>query len=398
VEYKPESNYRWFVLILGAATFTFGVGMPTMCLPVLFKEISENLQLSLVQVGAIWGMGFLPGMISGLIGGAIGDRFGTKRTLTVFCLLAGITGAFRGLSIGFISLSVSALFFGFMFTAIPTNVHKVCGVWFSSKQLGLANGVVAMGMAAGFMMGSIISASVLSPWLGGWRNVMFFYGLMSVFLSICWGFTKTASSERIFAEGEEGRPSFRQTFGHVVRVRNVWLLGITILGFGGCVQGMLGYLPLYLRNKGWEGPIADNALGTFHGASMAAVIVIALLSDRIGKRKPILITAALMMTAGTALLSIAEGIVVWMAVILAGVIRDGFMAVYMTTIIETKGIGATFAGTAIGLALMFSATGSLLSPPIGNSFAVFFPELPFVFWSALGIIGVVTLFFVEEWQ
>lgn len=396
MENKPETNYRWLILILGAATFTFGVGMPTMCLPVLFNEISQDLGLNLVQVGAIWGMGYLPGMVSGLIGGAIGDRFGTKRTLSVFCLLAGLAGASRGLTNGFISFSITAILFGFLFTAIPTNVHKMCGVWFSRKQLGLANGVASMGMALGFMAGSLFSASYLSPWLGGWRNVMFFYGAISICLSVLWGFTRTAISEQNKLDSAGQMSSFRQTFVHVIRVKNVWLLGITILGFSGCVQGMLGYLPLYLRNQGWAGPLADSVLGTFHGASMIAVLIIALLSDRVGKRKPVLIAAAIMMTIGTGMMSVVMGIGVWVAVLIAGVIRDGFMAVYMTTIIETKGIGASFAGTAIGLALMFSAIGSLLSPPVGNSLAAFNPELPFVFWSALGIIGVVTLFFVEE--
>ena len=393
---ESESGYRWFILILAASTFTFGVGMPTMCMPVMFKEISISLQLSLVQVGVIWGLGYLPGMISGLIGGSIGDRIGTKRTLTIFCILAGITGASRGLSTGFISLAVSSFFFGFLFTAIPTNIHKVCGVWFSSRQLGLANGVAAMGMALGFMTGSIVSASILSPWLGGWRHVLFAYGAISLILGVVWRFTRTAESEVNLSGTGRLSLSLPQTLAQVARIRNIRILGITIFGFSGCVQGMLGYLPLYLRNRGWEGSVADSVLGTFHGASMLAVIVIALLSDRIGRRKPILIAGALMMTAGTSLLSIVEGSLVWAAVILAGTIRDGFMAVFMTTIIETQKVGAAFAGTAIGLALLFSATASLLSPPIGNSLATISPSLPFVFWGSLGIIAVVSLLFIEE--
>ena len=129
---------------------------------------------------------------------------------------------------------------------------------------------------------------------------------------------------------------------------------------------------------------------------MAAVIPIALLSDRIGSRKKILITAALMMTIGTGLLSIADGLVVWAAVIVAGMIRDGFMAIFITTIIETKGIGAVYAGTGIGLVMIFSGLGSMISPPIGNSLAYIHPGVPFIFWAGLGIVGFISLFFIKE--
>ena len=46
------SRYRWYVLGLAALTYTFAVAMPRMCMPVLFKEISIDLDLSLVQIGA----------------------------------------------------------------------------------------------------------------------------------------------------------------------------------------------------------------------------------------------------------------------------------------------------------------------------------------------------------
>lgn len=72
------ANYRWYLLTLAALTHTFAVAMPMMSLPVLFKEISEDLNLSLVQVGMLWGMIPLAGLFVVLIGGLLGDRFGGK--------------------------------------------------------------------------------------------------------------------------------------------------------------------------------------------------------------------------------------------------------------------------------------------------------------------------------
>jgi len=378
---------------LAALTHTFVVAMPVMCMPVLFKEISEDLGLSLVQIGTIWGISSLSGIFTGLVGGSIGDRFGTKHTLSIACLLAGATGALRGLSTSFIALTVTTFLFGFLLPAIPPNVHKTCGIWFSGRRLGLANGVVSAGMALGFMVGSMISATVLSPWLGGWRNVLFLYGAISVVISIPWLLTRTAPGG---AESATATTSLRRALSHVVHLRSIWFLGLVMLGTGGCLQGMLGYLPLYLREIGWAGPAADGALAAFHGISMVSTIPIALLSDRVGSRKLILVAATLMTTVGVGLLSIAEGTMVWVSVIMAGIVRDGFMAIFMTMTMETKGVGAAHAGTAMGMVLIFYRFGGLVSPPLGNSLADIGLGLPFIFWAVLAAVAFFGFYFVKE--
>jgi CP family cyanate transporter-like MFS transporter len=276
------------------------------------------------------------------------------------------------------------------------NVHKTCGIWFPQRQLGMANGVVAMGMALGFMLTSMISATALSPLLGGWRNVLFFYGIISVLFSGFWHFTRVPKDKNDSEADGPIKTPLIDRLKHMVRIKNIWLLGLMILGIGGCVQGMLGYLPLYLRNVGWSGPMADNALGTFHGISMICTIPIAMFSDRLGFRKKVLMIAAIMLIAGTGMLSLANGFMVWIAVIIGGMVRDGFMAIYITMVIETRGVGAAYAGMGIGLTSLFSAMSNLISPPFGNSLAQFSPGLPFVFWALLGLIGFTSLCFVAE--
>ena len=393
---NSETDYRWYILTLAALTHTFTVAMPVMCLPVLFKEISEDLNLSLVQIGVIWGIGSFPSMLTSLAGGAIGDRFGTRSTLRMVCLLAGVAGALRGLSQDFITLGATVFLFGMLRPIIPMNVHKTYGVWFSKRQLGLANGVVAMGMALGFMATSMVSATVLSPWLGGWQNVLLFYGAISIVISILWHFTRPTPDDIKASAGETDTRSLRQTVFHVVRVRNVWLLGFALLGIGSCIQGMLGYLPLYLRGIGWTEAGADGALATFHGMSMICVIPLALWSDRLGSRKRVLMVATLLTIIGIGLLSIADGIMVWVALIMAGFVRDGFMAIFMTMIIETRGVKAAYAGTAIGLAISLRGLGNLISPPLGNSLADVAPGLPFIFWAAMAMAGFFGLYLAKE--
>ena len=99
-----DANYRWFVLALAGLTATLAIAMPSMAMPVLFSEMSEDLGLTLVQIGTIWGTVSLGGLFTALAGGAIGDRLGAKRTLAAGCLILGLTGALRGLSNSFLTL------------------------------------------------------------------------------------------------------------------------------------------------------------------------------------------------------------------------------------------------------------------------------------------------------
>jgi hypothetical protein len=93
---------------------------------------------------------------------------------------------------------------------------------------------------------------------------------------------------------------------------------------------------------------------------------------------------------------VVGGSPVWLAVVIAGVVRDGFMAVLMTTIIEMEGIGVTYAGTAMGLILTLSRVSSFASPPIGNSLADSNLRLPFVFWAALAAASLVGFYFLRQ--
>ena len=386
-----HARYRWYVLALSGATATLAVAAPSMAMPVLFAEIAEELQLSLVQVGAVWGMASFAGLFAGLAGGMIGDRFGTKRTIAVACILLGVTGASRGLSNDLATMTATAFLTGLVAATIPMNLHKVCAMWFSGRRLGSANAVVSGGMALGFMIGSLISATVLSPWLGSWRHVLFLYGGIGVLMSVPWALTRNAPREEECLLHGSHAVSIRRALTHVVRLRNVWVLGFALLGVGGGVQGLLGYLPLYLRGIEWSGTQADASLAGFHAISLLGVFPLAMLSDRIGSRRKLLVAATLMIAGGIGLLSIVDGVIIWIAVLMAGAVRDGYMAVFMTTVTELDGVGAEYAGTALGLAMTLSRVGALVAPPLGNGLAVYGPRAPFALWAAMALLGLAAL-------
>ena len=390
------SGYRRYILLLSGITATLAVAAPSMAMPVLFPEIAEDLGLTLVQVGTVWGIISFAALFTTLLGGMLGDRFGVRRTLTAVCLLLGLAGASRGLSNGLAALTFTTFLVGLLSTAVPMNLHKVCALWFSGRQLARANAVVSGGMALGFMLGSLTSATILSPWLGGWRNVLYLYGGISLLLALPWAFSRSAPRESSEASSQDKPASLWRALAHVSRLRGVWVMGIALLGVGGAVQGLLGYLPTYLRNAGWAASLSDSALAGFHAISLIAVLPLAMLSDRIGSRKKVLVAAAILTACGIGLLSVVDGILIWVAVLMAGMVRDGFMSVYMSTIIEIDNVGAAYAGTGLGLAMTIARIGTLISPPLGNSLATFGPRMPFLLWAGMAVVGLVALGFLRR--
>jgi MFS family permease len=389
---------RWYVLSLAALTFAFVISMPHICMTVLFKEMSLDLSLSPVEIGVVWGMIPFAGLFGLLSGGFLADRYGAKRVLGITCILTALCGALRGVSGDFFSLAATTFLYGLGSTVMFSGVTKTAAIWFSGRQLGIANAVLTTGFGTGFTLGAMISATLLSPMLGGWRQVLFLYGAISIVIGFLWIFT-VRGAERAESSYSTAKISLREAASHVLTVKYVWLLGLAMLGYVGCVQGMIGYLPYYLRGTGWSAAGADGTLATFNGLSTAFAIPTAMLSDRIGLRKTIVIPVLMVTVVGIALLPVANmanSAVVWVIMIVTGICRDGSMALCNTMVMETEGVGPVYAGTAIGLVYTISRFGSAFSPPLGNSLTGVGPGLPFFFWAAVGVVAIVSLSFVRE--
>jgi hypothetical protein len=72
------------------------------------------------------------------------------------------------------------------------------------------------------------------------------------------------------------------------------------------------------------------------------------------------------------------------------------MAITMTAIIEEKGIGTRFAGSAIGLNMSVMGIAGVFAPPVGNWLAKFGTGLPFLFWASLVFLGSVGYLFMRR--
>ena len=308
-------------------------------MPALFKEISEDLSLNLVQIGTVWGVVYLAGIFLSPFGGLLSDRFGVKSLMGVSCLLVGITGAARGLSYSFLTLSFTVFLVGIVRTIIPISLTKTIGSWFQGRNLGMAMGISFMGMGLGLMLGPMISATILSPLLGGWRGVMYLYGAVAITISIFWFLFGREPPQADSTTSDSVAVPFRQALSRIIRIKALWLMGFTLFFRWGGIMGVTGYLPLYLREQGWAPASADGILAVFYGVSMICVVPLSSLSDRLGARKAILFPALILTFIGFVLLPFVDGTPIWVLIIMSGLFIDAFMAIFVTMLFETEVVG-----------------------------------------------------------
>ncbi len=394
-ETTPLKN-RWFMLALLTAVGTFVAALPSSCMPSLFKEIGDDLGLDLVQIGSIWGIASLAGLFVSIIAGVLSDRLNLKLFIGICSVLVGITGALRGISGSFSALAFTVFLNGIIRLMVPVSVTKTIGMLFKGRNLGLAQGVGAMGMGFGLMLGPLISSTVISPWLGGWRNAMHFYGGLSAFIGILWLVFGWTPARTEAPEDTAGKAPVKEIFLNLIRNKAVWLLGAMLFFRTASIMGVTGYVPTYLKNLGWTVGSADGALTLFYAGSTLFVVFFASISDKLGSRKAILFTGLVTSFIAIGLIPFLDGAGVLIAMGFAGLFMDGFMAILTTMLLETEGVGHKYSGTAIGVVFTIAQLGSVISPPIGNGLEAYGQQWPFIFWAACGAAALIPFFFTKE--
>lgn len=379
---------KWTVWLLLFLTAALAGAAPRMAMNVLFAEIVRDLNLNLVQVGAVWGAETLTGTLAFALGGTLSDRYGSRTMLVAGCVIAGLLGIVRSLAPNFAALWLLSLCMGPFIALIIINLHRMGAQVFPPRQLAIANGGVSVGMAMGFVLGAFTAARYLSPAWGGWRNVLMATGTVGLLMGLIWAGTPRATGLSRH-RGAAARLGMKQSLLHVARLREVRLICYAVFGYGACVEGVLGYLSLYLRNAGWAAGRADLAVTAFHVASMVATLPASLLSDRLGRRRSFLVAAAGLVAGAAVAVPLLPGETAFGAMLIGGLLRDAFMSIFITRLMESEGVGPAHAGSALGLAMMSLRLGGALAPPLGNSLAGWAAAAPFYCWALFCALPIV---------
>ena len=391
---------KWSILILNTTVFIGIVGIPFTAIPVLFSSITNELDLTLLQIGVIWGCFSLGMTFGSFLGGLAGDRFKLYKVIGILCFMVALTNGLRALSFDYISLSASMLLCGVAVGAAIPTVNRVPGLYFPPGQLGLAVGITNSGFCIGAMLSTALGATFILPLVGSWRNVLFVYSAVCFILGYAWLALMTGTQvprQNSAQKGSNEKPvALHEALGVIFRSRDMWLILIVNIMLMGSFTAIMGYLPTYLANTGLPGNVGDSISSTLFFAGIAGALLIPVISDRIGRRKALIIACAVAMGAGTYLLTISSTVFLWLLVPLIGFAYMGVVALCYTMILEMKGIGPAYGATSLGLAVTSQNIGGFFLPIVGGLLAVRNIAWPFIFWAAAILVAALCLFGVSE--
>ncbi|MBW2368569.1 MAG: MFS transporter [Deltaproteobacteria bacterium] len=327
-------------------------------MPPLFSEIITDINLTKAQMGSLMGITMLSAIIFAPIGGMVADKIGCRWTMGIGTLVVAVAGGLRGAMVTPFGLIACMFIIGVGFNFLMPSIPKVLGQWFTPDKLAFTNGLNVAGAGVGGAIGVATAASLLSPAFGGWRGVMVATSVCVFLTGILWVliYRDPIAEDSVKAQNTLMLANFKR----VAKLKNIQLLAAMALFQSLGFLPVMSFLPISLEERG----IAHA--GELTGIVMATAVVFNIIggriSDRIGKRKPIIFFGTAI--AGFCVLTYASLSTIPLILVLmitgAGV---GSLAPVMLTIpIEMEEVGPELAATAVGFILMFQSISGFFGP------------------------------------
>jgi MFS family permease len=386
-----RAAYRWW--ILGAATLAnFMIpGVAWNYVIMVVPQVLADLRLDVATWGILWSAISLGVLVFSIPAGALADRFGVRSVVGAGILLAGFSLLLRAAAVGFASMFLAMLLFGFALGVLFAVMGKAIGSWFPLEELGTASGISQAGIGAGFTT-AMLSTPILLARVGDWRGVTRLLAFVTFGVGALWLLTvrdRTASPESPRAEVE--RPIRR-----VLGVRDVWTLAACNLLYLAGYLGALGYIPTYFTTVQKLSLETAGFVTSVGGvAFIVGSILLPALSDRIGRRRVVYTVA--MLANGSAVLGYAYlvGIPLALAAIVWGTSAGAIVLLFVAPI-EMNDVGPPLAGSAIGVLQTAGFAGGFVGPVLGMTFVAVNPVLGFVFWTGCYVVSALLFLTIRE--
>jgi len=368
---------RIVFLILVAAYMT--VFFHRMAPAVVAEDLARTFHTTGVALGSLAAAYYYIYTAMQIPSGVLADTLGPRLTVTIGSFLAGCGSILFALAPSFEVAITGRLLVGLGVSVVFVALMKNNAVWFAEREYGRVSGLtLLLGN-----VGSILAAGPLALLLASvsWRGAFLAAGTLSLIIAVFnWLYVRNRPEEAGFPsiQTQEGLPSHVARRSHwlvdlkdVVTNRHIWPGFWVNFGMTGTFFAFAGLwgVPLMRDLHGLER--ADSSLYT-----TVALIGFAIgsfnsgwLSDRIGRRKPVILGGALL----TCLLWLGLIMLPWepgwsglMLYGLLGLVNGGFVVTYAAAKellppgVSGMGIALVNTGLFLGAAIMQPAFGWIL--------------------------------------
>ena len=290
---SEQKRRRW--LMLGVVALAYVLSFFQRFAPAgIAQDLAAAFQTSATSLGVLAATYFYVYTVMQIPTGILADTLGPRRILVLGCIVGGLGSFLFGMapSLDVALLGRTLIGLGVSVTFIA--MLKLIAVWFEENRFATMVGVC---MLVG-NMGSVLAGAPLSglAQATGWRGVFIGVGVVSLLLAAaCWLIVR----DRPDSGGTAATPKFDRTvvlsgLFSVIRNRATWPAIVVNTGMSGAFFTFAGLwaTPYLMQVHGMARNVAATHLSLWFGGFAVGCFFIGTLSDRIGRRKPVLITAS----------------------------------------------------------------------------------------------------------
>lgn len=258
---------------------------------VMIPCLEKAFSVSIVAVGLLSSSFFFTYLVLQIPAGIVVDKYGPRRLLTVSVLITAAASFMFANSHYFSTAEASRMLMGIVTApAVPAALY-LAAKWFPPRRFALVAGLTEMtGMIGGAIGERFLSQCVQGSL--GWRGTMYLCAKIAIVLAILiWFVVRDKPKQAQIAESSNAKQcNVWQHLLQVIRIPQVWWNGL-FSGFTFAIIAAFAAL--------WAVPFLQQVYGLtlVHAAQMSSILFIGTalgtpvfgwLSDRIGRRKPIM--------------------------------------------------------------------------------------------------------------
>lgn len=362
---KILSAKKQAILIYGLATsFLFYKYLVEVSPSVMTHKLMVFFKVGAVGLGNIAASYYYIYFIMQLPMGILLDRFGPRRVITICIFLCALGTLIFALSGTFLTACIGRFFTGFGASVAAIGTLKLITLWFDRKYFALMTGLM---MTIG-MLGAVGGEAPLSLAIDHftWQQTLFFLSAFGFVLTVCFWFVVQGEPPYADQELESHKPPLWKSLKIVLSKPQTWWLSL-YSGFA--------FAPITAFGGLWGVPFLEKTYAISHteAAFSSSLIFIGFaigaplfgyLSEKQGKRKPLMIMGTLM--AFFILLLITVDII--NSLIITQLLLIGFgmsLAAFLLCFSMVREVNPIiFAGTVLGFMNAFDAAISAITDPL----------------------------------
>jgi MFS family permease len=219
------------------------------------------------------------------------DTWGFKKSVSLGAVMMAVFGLLRGIFTQDYTLAlIMTIGIAIAQPLFLNSGTKMAANWFRLEERATIVGLGGMATLLGIVIGQIATPFMVEAW--GLRTAMLIYGIVGVASALL--FVIFGKDHPLTPAGNEEKALMLEGLKHIFSMRDFYLLAFIVFVVNAVFNGILTWVEVMVRPRGLDISEAGLIGGLLMIGGMVGFLVFSSTSDRLRKRKPVIMVGALL--------------------------------------------------------------------------------------------------------